>query len=682
MQRKALVGRHFPLITEADPLSPLTVGNGEFAFTVDVTGLQTFPDFYASGIPLCTLSNWGWHTIPDGHLHSLEETFVSYETYGRKVMHASLQDSEAGQWLRANPHRFHLGRIGFQLLKSDSTQATIGDLRQIHQVLHLWKGKIQSTFYLENAPVLVETSCHPWMDAIGVRIRSPLLKKGQIGILLAFPYGSLSWGPDPADWNHPEKHQSTLVFKNREFAVIHRAMDSTRYEVHVKWHGDAQLVQIKPHTFLLQIRNGDRFACVIGFFPCSKPSPLPDAKSVFKAAQNHWARFWNTGGAIDFSQCTDPRAKELERRIVLSQYLTAIQCAGHLPPQETGLTCNSWHGKFHHEMHWWHAVHFVLWGRPEILEKSMAWYHTLLPLAQKEAERQGYRGARWPKMTGPDGRESPSKIGVFLIWQQPHPIYFAELLYRAKKDPALLLIHQDLVFTTADFLASYAHFDSTSGKYVLGPPLIPAQEIYGPEGCRNPSFELAYWAFGLQIAQTWRKRLGLPEDPIWNRVFQNLSPLPVRNGLYQNGETAMDTFDNPSHQRDHPTVLGAYGMLPGQGVDPQLMERTLEKVLKTWDWDSTWGWDYPLIAMAAARLGRADLAIDALLMGVPKNRYLKNGHNYQSPSLPVYLPGNGGLLTAVAMMAAGWEGGPNEPAPGFPKNGKWKIQYEGLMPLP
>jgi len=248
------------------------------------------------------------------------------------------------------------------------------------------------------------------------------------------------------------------------------------------------------------------------------------------------------------------------------------------------------------------------------------------------------------------------------------------------------LTHQDLVFTTADFLASYTHFDSTSGKYVLGPPLIPAQEIYGPEGCRNPSFELAYWAFGLQIAQTWRKRLGLPEDPIWNHVFQNLSPLPVRNGLYQNGETAMDTFDNASHQRDHPTVLGAYGMLPGQGVDPQLMERTLEMVLKTWDWDSTWGWDYPLIAMAAARLGRADLAIDALLMEITKNRYLKNGHNYQSPSLPVYLPGNlpgnGGLLTAVAMMAAGWEGGPNEPAPGFPKNGKWKIQYEGLMPLP
>jgi hypothetical protein len=33
----------------------------------------------------------------------------------------------------------------------------------------------------------------------------------------------------------------------------------------------------------------------------------------------------------------DKRAIELERRVVLSQYLTAIQCSGSMPPQETGL---------------------------------------------------------------------------------------------------------------------------------------------------------------------------------------------------------------------------------------------------------------------------------------------------------------------------------------------------------
>ena len=101
-----------------------------------------------------------------------------------------------------------------------------------------------------------------------------------------------------------------------------------------------------------------------------------------------------------------------------------------------------------------------------------------------------------------------------------------------------------------------------------------------------------------------------------------------------------------------------------------------------WNWESTWGWDYPMIAMTAARLGEPDIAIDALLMDVQKNRYLNNGHNYQNETLTIYLPGNGGLLTAVAMMAAGWEGAPNIKAPGFPQDGNWIVKHEGLKPLP
>jgi hypothetical protein len=40
-------------------------------------------------------------------------------------------------------------------------------------------------------------------------------------------------------------------------------------------------------------------------------------------------------------------------------------------------------------------------------------------------------------------------------------------------------------------------------------------------------------------------------------------------------------------------------------------------------------------------------------MDVQKNIYLPNGHNYQDQRLRIFLPGNGGLLTAVAMMIAG-----------------------------
>lgn len=134
---------------------------------------------------------------------------------------------------------------------------------------------------------------------------------------------------------------------------------------------------------------------------------------------------------MELWESADPRAKELERRIVLSQYLSAVQCSGSLPPQETGLTCNSWYGKFHLEMHPSHSAWMPLWNRGELLERSLPWYRDHLPQAEWNAAKNGYRGARWPKMVGTEGIDSPSPIATLLIWQQPHIIWLLELLYRA-----------------------------------------------------------------------------------------------------------------------------------------------------------------------------------------------------------------------------------------------------------
>lgn len=63
INRKAVVQRHTVVLTKADTLASLSVGNGSFCFTADITGLQTFPDEYAKGIPLGTQSEWGWHSF-------------------------------------------------------------------------------------------------------------------------------------------------------------------------------------------------------------------------------------------------------------------------------------------------------------------------------------------------------------------------------------------------------------------------------------------------------------------------------------------------------------------------------------------------------------------------------------------------------------------------------------------
>ena len=104
-----------------------------------------------------------------------------------------------------------------------------------------------------------------------------------------------------------------------------------------------------------------------------------------------------------------------------------------MPPQETGLTCSSWYGKHNTEMVWWHVAHFAQWGREAYVEQALDWFRRVLPRARQTASERGLTGARWSKMVGPDGRESPGGTSL-IYWNQPHPIYLAELLYRARSD--------------------------------------------------------------------------------------------------------------------------------------------------------------------------------------------------------------------------------------------------------
>ena len=453
IDRRALIRRHNPLATQFDPFAALTVGNGEFAFTADVTGLQTFSAECEKQFPLCTTSHWAWHSTPlSAGLDPKTFRYQDFDTYGRPVGYAT--DSTGQEllfnWLRENPHRFHLGQIGFALKKSDGSPAVPGDLKNIHQTLDLWNGLLESYFEFEGRPVQVQTCCHPELDLIAAHIESPLLADGRLLVRLAFPCASPAMSM--ADWGHPERHTTTLSRPTRNRANFARKLDSTEYAVSLQWKDGAELVQRAEHEFLLNAKTGEAVEFVCHFSPKPFPEKLPGVAQTQSAAEKHWRQFWNDGGAIDLSGSTDPRAPELERRIVLSLYNTALHCTGALPSAETGLLCNSWFGKFHLEMHWWHSVHFTAWNRFKLFEQSLAIYERILPLARDTARRQGYRGARWPKMIGPDGHDSPSSIGPLLIWQQPHPIYYAELSYRQRPDKQTLARWREIVFESAEFM--------------------------------------------------------------------------------------------------------------------------------------------------------------------------------------------------------------------------------------
>ena len=688
IDRKALVERHNVINRNVDSLSSLSLGNGRFAFTVDVTGLQTFPEYYGNGIPLGTQSEWGWHSFIDTAGYKFKESLKTYTLNGRKVSYAvqwnqPKRNKEAADWFRQNVHRLQLGNLGFLLLHKDGSEANINELSKINQKLDLWTGTIDSYFVFDGEAVSVQTCVHQAMDLIAVKVKSKLLSEGRLKIRLRFPFPTNEFADYGDNWKNDKKHSSGFVLNNSKQAVIYHHLDTDKYFVHLGWKNLGSVKNTAAHQFVFTPQpKTDIVEFTCRFTPGKTGNIDRGVEQTQLNNAKQWQAFWESGGAVDLSGSTDPRAAELERRVVLSQYLTKIQCSGSYPPQETGLTYNSWYGKPHLEMHWWHGIHFALWGRVKLLENSMEWYHKVENKAKAIAKRQGYEGVRWQKMTDPDGNESPSSVGAFLIWQQPHFIYFAELDYRAHPNQQTLAKYKELVFATADFMASFPYYDKVHDRYILGKGLIPAQEKYNPEETFNPTYELQYWRWALSTAQKWRQRLGLQPDKKYELVLQKLSALPQQDGVYLTTESSPDSYTNPKLKTDHPSVLGAYGMLPyNNKLDTVVMKRTFNLIWDSWRWKNTWGWDFPMTAMTATRLGQPERAIEALFMPVQTNTYLANGHNYQNSRLRLYLPGNGGLLAAVALMCAGWDGC-STTNPGFPKDGKWVVKWEGLKKMP
>lgn len=680
IDRKALVTRNNPYVTAFDSLASFSVGNGEFAFTTDITGLQTFPKAYRKGVPLGTQSQWGWHSFPNPDQLKPEE-FLKEHDFGRghKELYACQFKTEGRQhdaevWHRCNPHRLHLGNIGFNFADSISPQ----NLQNIKHGLDMWTGEINSEFDLMGTHYAVKSICHPQLDMISAQVVST--SHTPIRFHFAYPTGVHS--DDACNWDADQLHSTTISSQGNNKIVLKRELDNDSYYLTINWEGNAHVQQTDTNCYIL-IPDNDTlsFSCL---FSANVPevTDLPIFTTTETASADYWNNFWTKGAAVDFSECTDPRAAELERRVVLSQYLLAIQSAGTTPPQETGLTYNSWFGKFHLEMIWWHQAWQPLWGHDDLLLRTLPWYEKAAPMARQIAKRQGFEGIRWMKMTDPSAGEAPSNTGSFLIWQQPHIIYLAELLYRSNPDKEFLERYFPLIQQTAEFMFSFATYDNMDSRYILK-GAIPAQETLRAATTINPPFELSYWHFAMSVAQEWRVRMGLQRNLEWDELIDKLSPLKYNDdGLYLASEDAEDTYKDIRFTSDHMAVLGAVGILPmNKLIREDYMKNTLNWIIENWNWGKTWGWDHPMTAMNATRLGEPEKAINAILMEKRTNTYLINGHNYQDTRLRCYLPGNGGLLTAIALMCAGWDGCEVE-NPGFPKDGTWNVRWEGLKPMP
>ena len=255
IDRHALVSRHDVVVHGIDPTGVLAVGNGEFAFNCDITGLQSFPEYYEKTMPIGILSTWGWHSFPNPNGYTLDNFKMTViKKYDREFVYPSSSTSNPtphAAYLRGNPHRFGLGRIGLQMVKADGSKVSITDLKNIEQKLDLWGGILTSSFQVDDVPVRVQTAVHPERDEVGVMVDSPLIASGRLKVRLAFPYASAVFGPDYQDWSHPDSHQTVMTRRGLDGADFARTLDGTQYHVRAKWSAAATLAEAEKHAYVL-----------------------------------------------------------------------------------------------------------------------------------------------------------------------------------------------------------------------------------------------------------------------------------------------------------------------------------------------------------------------------------------------------------------------------------------------
>ncbi|KAJ3506905.1 hypothetical protein NLJ89_g6604 [Agrocybe chaxingu] len=616
IDRHALVTRFNPSRNASSSVTPMQVGNGNFAFGADVTGLQTF-------LPYGILTSWGWKndSLPPG---KIQADIDDYKGASWGLPRAT------GAWLIANPNRVNLGRVGLLFLDPDGggvRNVTEEDLQEKRQTLDLWTGKITSRFVFEGAEVIVTTVSSQTSSAVAITLSSTLFSQGKLGLFLDFPWsdGAYFSAPFVGRYDVPERHTTTLELSNTSGrgnvrARIAHTLDSSTFHTSIAG-SPFSITRDSPaaHRYTLLPEHPSKFQVVINFTPSALPSitRLPSVSSMTSQSDKAWIEYWEKSGFVDvLTRSTNERAEEMQRRIVLSRYLVRVNAAGDGPPQESGLVNNGWYGKFHMEMYFWHLAHFALWSNPSILSSAHNTYASFLPSSLSRAQiQQGFSGARWPKMTDPSGRSTPGEINNLLLWQQPHRSW-------KEQEPAVRRKWAPIIRATADFMASFAFYNASTGVYDLGPPVHVVSEDTAPNNTRNPAFELAYWRFGLSNARDWLHSINETVPPLWQEVEENLAPLPVgkvgdgeSEGLYMVYEgIESDFWDLERYTNDHPALVGLVGWLPPtEGLNLTRARLTADKVWAKWNISNCWGWDFPMLALNAARTSQPVQAVDFLL---------------------------------------------------------------------
>ena len=241
------------------------------------------PTLYEKHMPLCTQSQWGWHTVRQSHRPGR----------GRFSPDGLRHLRPQGRL----PHQFHRARsscsTGCARTRTGFTWARIGfavadPIVFLKQTLDLWSGVLHSEFRWKGQPVVVETCCHPTLDLVAVTVR------GALPVSFEFPYGSGAM--NAADWDHPEKHSTTRrpAPPNR----LTRQLDGDRYGVAIAWQNAAAMAAGRSASLCPDAIPLRPLEFVCAFAP-QDGGPCRPPRRLWPLAASTGPAFWNSGGAVE-----------------------------------------------------------------------------------------------------------------------------------------------------------------------------------------------------------------------------------------------------------------------------------------------------------------------------------------------------------------------------------------------
>lgn len=594
--KKEVVQKYNLKINDIDVNNPLTIGNGDFAMTFDATTSQSFHTIYQD-IPLTSMSNKNWFYKKD-----IKDVKLSYID-GKGYMLFNINNEEAFSLRRQYPFKYNFMHV---ILKDNDSPILSKNVSNIDQSLDLYEGILESTFNYKDDKISTKALIYQDHDELNYKL------DGNLNLEIEFLYPSYV----------KKGYRDDLIpdVKLLNDCIIIKYDDTNSLKLNIQAN--------KPYKLI-----GNRLCFERGSVELSLSL---DYIKEGKMLNSFWEK--DTELIIDDD--------ELVRRMILSKYLCHVNASGIYPPSESGLTYNNWNSKFHLEMHLIHSLWMLESGHIEDLLKSLDYYLDALPKAISRAKLNGYKGARFPKMTAPDGLDSPSNIGPLLIWQAPHIVYFLQKIFEINNDVELLKKYEPVISNTIDFMISLFTFKDS--KYQLLDPELEACESIPVDRCINPTFELEYFRYVLSRQETIDIKLyGHPRYNYKDYTLNIIMP-KEENGVYLKtyGMSFRDLY------KDHPTEVFPYSFFVSDRLSKDKMFNTIKRVINEMDLSSYWGWDFPFMGLCLLNCGYVKESIDITLMDKYNNRYLYNGHNStEREDLKIYLPANGAYLLYYHRLA-------------------------------